>query len=75
MKIYLNLNQKNDKDGHYFKSNEAKIFWAITDYPTRIIYEWFTNNSQDKKILKRMMKFLKRTKQIETHKEWNDYYS
>lgn len=71
MKIYLNLNQKTDDDGHHFKSNEAKIFWSIADCPTRIIFNWFTNrNSQDKKILKRMTPFLRRTKQIDEYKEW-----
>lgn len=78
MKIFLTYNDGFPRRYNEFRKNEA--FWLssiniIRPIPFRIIFEWFgQSKKKDSLIVKRMMKFLKRTNQVNECRDWiNDY--
>ena len=74
MKIYLTFNDNHPRRFDNFRFNEA--FWLSAagynlQIPFRIIFEWFgKNRTTDRRILKRMWRFLERTKQINDCQKW-----
>lgn len=79
MKIFLTYNDVFPRRHNEFRKNEA--FWFPSTsikhpIPIRIIFEWFGHSKeQDSRIIKRLMKFLKRTNQVSGYQEWLNEYS
>lgn len=80
MKLYLTIRPNNYRiTGIRIKSNDGYLFpekdhWCMK-IPTRILHKWLAvSPSQDSENIKRMMRFLQRTKQVNECQEWITKY-